>query len=108
MTTLEVTNDDLGAHLAAKRRSEVYRHASDLEILQRERSKMEYFLACYVGVALCIAFAIGAHPIHVGIFIPWLLILWYGAFILIRKGRKLDGYFGLLASRGKTDSRNDG
>jgi hypothetical protein len=108
MKPITVTNDDLGAFVTRKRKSEVYLHSSELEIVLRERDKMEYFLAAYLAFALCGAFSLGVIHTKIGHIVPWIPLLWLGGYILIRKNRKLDGYLSLIASRNSPVKQQNG
>jgi hypothetical protein len=99
MKPVAVTNDDLGLFVSRKRKSEVYRHSSEVEILQLERDKMDFFFACYFGFSLCVAFYLGVNHLLIWPHVPWLLILWFIGYFLSRKNRRLDGFLSLLASR---------
>lgn len=49
-----MTNNDPELFVSRKRESEVYWHSSEIEIIQCDEDKMDFFLAFCLGAALCI------------------------------------------------------
>jgi hypothetical protein len=96
MTPLDATNDDLLTFLARKKKTEVYRCSTDLEILARERSKAGYLLAIYIMFAVVASYQIGARASGLGFVIP---VLFIGAWLLMRRQRRLDDFIVLEMTR---------
>jgi hypothetical protein len=93
-----VTNDDLAAFLERMKLRESYRNLADIEILQLERDKANFFLSSYVGLSLFVALFTGTHQLAIYSF-PFLIVLFFGALFFMKRERRLDDFIVFLISR---------
>jgi hypothetical protein len=98
MTDQTTTNDDLASYLARKRRSETFREMNDVEIVQNGRTKIEFFFAIYIALALCVAYTFGERMASLHYFLP-LPLLYFGALFFFRRLRRMSTFLALLAAR---------
>ena len=103
MTPSDANNDDVADFLATKKKAEVYRSSTDLEILTRERDKIGYVLSLYVALICALSYSIGSHFRSFRIFVPLFPIV---AWLLIQRYRRLDDYVVLQITRFRKKDEN--